>query len=171
MTRTKIWVAALATSALTAFASGAARADDTTVIREHRVVQAPAPVAQPAPQTTAVTTTVHRTSVSRQRVSTGPVTRLHHVVRHHHPVARQTTTVVEQQQQTQPAQAPAADAAAQPAAATIDRKTVIHRDDNGDVSRHTVIQKQDSDGNQTTVEHRSTTTPDTPPHADEPPHS
>ena len=49
MTRTTLWVAALATSAVTALAAGAAIADDTTIVREHREVQAPAPAPPPAP--------------------------------------------------------------------------------------------------------------------------
>ena len=160
MTRTTLWAAALATSAFTVLAAGAASADDTTIVREHREVQAPAP--QPAPVTTTVR---HTTSTHSTTASTDGVYHPRHVVRRHrvaHHAA--TTTVARRETETTTTAAPA-DQAAQPAAATIDRKTVIHRDDNGDVSRHTVIQKQDPDGTQTTIEHHShTDADDVPPH-------
>ena len=161
MTRRPRWIAALATSAFTALAVGAANADETTVIREHHEVQAPAPAPQP------VTTTVRHTSSTRTTTSsTDEAARVRHVVRHHHPVRHAATTTIARQQTQTTVAAPAAEQAAQPAAATVDRKTVIHRDDNGDVSRHTVIQKQDPDGSQTTIEHRShTDADDVPPHS------
>ena len=161
MTRNTFWAAAMATSAIATLAAGAARADDTTIIREHKVVQAAAPAPAPAP----VTTTVHHsTTVSSRTTSTDGVRTPHRIV-HRHRVVHHAATTVAQQQPAAPAQAPAADQVAQPVDATLDRKTVIHRDDNGDVSRHTVIQKQDPDGTQTTIEHHSTSTPDdVPPH-------
>lgn len=165
MTRTTLWVAALATSAVTALAAGAAIADDTTIVREHREVQAPAPAPPPAP----VTTTVQHTASMHSTTSTADrAYHPRHVVRRHH-VAHHaaTTTVAQKRTETTvtPTAAPVADQPAAPAAAIIDRKTVIHRDDNGDVSRHTVIQKQDPDGTQTTIEHHShTDADDVPPH-------
>ncbi len=161
MSRNTFWVAAMATSAIATLAAGAARADETTIIREHKVVQTPAPEPQPAP----VTTTVHHsTSVSSRTTSSDRVVTPHRIV-HRHRVVHHAATTVAQRQPMAPPQAPAADQAAQPTDATIDRKTVIHRDDNGDVSRHTVIEKQAPDGSQTTIEHHSTSTPDdVPPH-------
>ncbi len=165
MPRTPVWIAALATSALTVLAAGAANADDTTIIREHKVVPEAAPAPQPAPPP--VTTTVHRTTSVRTTSATrDEVPARRHVVHRHHVVHHAATMAAQRPADIPPPPvAPAADQSAEPASATIDRNTVIHRDDNGDVSRHTVIEKQGSDGSQTTVEHHSTTPPDdVPPH-------
>ena len=167
MPRTPVWIAALATSALTVLAAGAASADDTTIIREHKVVPEAAAAPQPAPAPAPVTTTVHRTtSVRTTTASSDEAPAPRRIVHHHRVVHHRATMAADHRTVAPPAPpAPAADQPAEPASATIDRKTVIHRDDNGDVSRHTVIEKQGSDGSQTMIEHRSTTpSDDVPPH-------
>ncbi len=45
--------------------------------------------------------------------------------------------------------------AAPAAVTTVDRKTVIHRNDAGDVTRRTRVDRQDANGNQTRVFHES----------------
>ena len=150
MTRNTLWIATVA-----AFAAGAVHADETTIIREHRGVQTPPPAAQPAPQP--MTTTVRHTRSTRATTtSTDGASRPRHIARRHRVFHHHAAAVA--QQRMAPPQTPAA--------ATFDRKTVIHRDEDGDVTRHTMIEKQGADASQTTIEHRSTTTPD-----DAPPHS
>jgi hypothetical protein len=138
-----------------------AQSSSTTVIEEHKVVP-PVETAPPPPPAMVMhrsTTTVSASSASRS----GPMRPAprHRVVRHRHPMARTVvhhdTAVVDQQAAPPPPAQPSSPA-------TVDRRTVIHRDSDGGVVRHTKVVKQDADGNRTSVERRTVTEPnDAPP--------
>ena len=135
-----------------------AMATETTVIEQHREIRA-APL--PAQSSTEIMAphraVIHHVARTASRRTIRASYRARHAIIH-----RQTPILVREpdHNQSPPAAAPTqgVDSAA---TTTIDRKTVIHRDDDGDVTRHTRIEKTDPDGTQTTIEHHSTTAPET----------
>lgn len=137
------------TGAVAVNAPAMAQSASTTIIEQHKVVPAPAPT--PTTVTHHTTTTTVTTKTSSTAEPAAPPARRHvvaHKARKPAKVVAKRTVVVDRQPAPPPAEP-------QPAA-MVDRKTVIHRDENGDVTRRTRIDKQDADGNHTTVIHRST---------------
>ena len=156
-------------------AAGAVSAGETTVIHEYRHVVPDRPtVDMQAPQARSVT--IQRTAVRKTAV------RSHHATVRH--VSRRTVT-------THRTAAPSANTAAMNTSAStrtdatqdqdsyrqgmqtsasddatvLERRTVIHRDDEGNVSRHTRVIRQGPDG-MTSIEHRSSEGPDMAPETD-----
>jgi hypothetical protein len=148
----------LAASALTGMA-GMAVADETTIIHEHH--EQPAVMSSTSTErTTEVqavrTTTTNAAPAHRVRVHRRAV--VHHLTVHHlvhrHPVATSWRTAHD----TAATVRADTDRAEQNGGTTVDRRTVIHRDDDGNVVRRTRTIRQDQNG-MTTVEHRSTEGP------------
>ena len=154
--KSPLTAALMAASALAAVPA-LAFAGETTIIHEKTVVvpAQPAPAATETQTQTEQTASVHHVAV--HRVVRHRTAMFHHVVRHAPAPAAsatsagvQTSAAVRQddvQAQTSPAQA------AQPQVVE-ERRTVIRRDDEGDVERHTRIIRQGPDG-MTSIEHRS----------------
>jgi hypothetical protein len=152
----------LAASALTA--APLAHAGETTIIHTYKTVvpDRPTQIDTTATQTATVHKVVRKTAV-------------HHRASYHHIIHRTATT-----QQAAPSAGSAAvntsatvtrDTSARSAtpagdqpsgAVTEERKTVIQRDDEGDVIRHTRVIRQGPDG-MTSVEHRSSEGPNEAP--------
>ena len=127
--------------------AGAAAAQETTVIEQHQVVRAPPPPPQPAAGT-------HKTTVVRTTGAPPPRKAVVHKAVVHK--VRRPAAVVEHATAVAAAPAPRE---GEPVA-TIDRKTVIHKDADGGVTRETRVERQDANGDTTVVRHSSQTPPD-----------
>jgi hypothetical protein len=156
-------ILAAALAAATALtAASAVAGSSTTVIRQYKAVVPDRPtqtVPAPATRTTQVRRVVHKTAVRRART--------HHILRR---VAAPTqpsaasaamgsvdTSATVREDSDMPA---SAYRPSDSGAVMEERKTVIRRDDDGNVSRHTRIIRQDPEGGMTAVEHRSSDGPD-----------
>jgi hypothetical protein len=151
--------------AAAAIAFAASAQSETTVIHERKVVPAPAGEPAPPPPAPVQATVVHKHTVISHVVTTsGPAKPRPVRVVHKAPPPKPRTTVLSQSAQAQSVTEPAAPSGDQLAASSvIDRKTVIHRDADGGVTRHTVIEKQDPNGDKTVIDHRSAQPADEPP--------
>ena len=161
--KTSYFSAAVFALAAAGLSVQAARADETTVIREQHTV-----TPQPAQTSELQHTTQTRTVEQHTTVAVAPPARKHYVV-HRAPIQHRARAAVVHTRWRAPGHAVSSAAVntsttvqdsskrtqVETASPTvIDRKTVIHRDDDGNVDRHTRVIKQDENG-VTIVEHHA----------------
>ncbi len=145
---------------LTGLTAAPAFAGSPTVIREYKAVAPDQPtLAAPAPQTTQARKVVHRTTV-RRRATTQHV--VHHAVTAPRPVANSATTGSVDTSATvrEDSDMPASAYRSTDGVVMEERKTVIRRDDDGNVTRRTRVIRQGPEGGMTAVEHSSSEGPD-----------
>ncbi len=147
----------LAAASVGAIATAAAAQEHTTVIREHHEV-----VSTPAPQTTETQQVVQTRSVVRHTTARRHAI-VHRAVRHR----AKARTVRAAHYDSRTAVTSVTEPAGPPEVTSYDRKTVIHRDEDGVVHRRTRVVRTNPDGSKdVTVRHNSDDAPPPPPRDD-----